>query len=114
MNKLQKIIAKLFKIPIFPSTPPVTVVYNFKPITLGASFILHPAEQIFVMDGLIGENAIRERLLKSMEKELIHYLELECEKDYPLLGGATYRGKLRILVPELQNYKSKRKEKVDD
>lgn len=103
MNKLQKIIVKLFKIPIFPSIPPVTVVYNFKPITLGASFILHPSEQALIAEGLIGENAIRERLLKSMEEKLIHYLELECEKDYPFLGGATYRGKLRILLPESQN-----------
>ena len=103
MNKLQKIIVKLFKIPIFPSTPPVTVFYNFKPVTLEASFTLHPAEQTFITDGLIGENAIKERLLKSMEEELIHYLEIECEKDYSFLGGATYRGKLRILLPESQN-----------
>ena len=109
MNKLQKIIAKLFKIPVFSSTPPITVFYNFKPITLGASFILQHTEQTLIMDGLIGEDAIKERLLKSMEDELIHYLELECEKDYPLLGGATYRGKLRILIPELQSYKNNKK-----
>lgn len=114
MNKLQKIIVKLFKIPIFPSTPPVTIFYNFKPITLGASFVLNPAEVDFIIEGLIGEDAIRERLLKSMEKELIHYLELECEKDYPFLGGAMYRGRLRVLIPESWSYENERKEKIDD
>ena len=49
-----------------------------------------------------------------MEEELIHYLELECEKDYPLLGGATYRGKLRVLMPESRSYENERKEKTDD
>ena len=113
MNKLQKIIVKLFKIPIFPSTPPVTVFYNFKPITLGASFVVHPAERDLIIEGLIEEDAIRERLLKSMEGELIHYLELECEKN-PLLCSATYRGKLRVLMPESWSYENERKEKTDD
>lgn len=113
MNKLQKIIVKLFKIPTF-TVAPATIVFDFKPITLGASFVLHPAEWDLIIEGLIGEDAIRERLLKTMEGELIHYLELECEKDYPLLGGATYRGKLRVLIPESRSYENERKEKTDD
>lgn len=112
MNKLQKIVAKLFKIQTHIAAP-VTLVYEFKPITLGASFVLHPAEQDLIIEGLIGEDAIRERLLKSMKKELMHYLELECEKDYPFLGGATYRGKLRVLIPESRGYENERKEKID-
>lgn len=107
MNKLQKIIVKLFKIPIFPNTPPVTVVYNFKPITLKSSIILDTFEQSLIDDGTIGEGAIKERLLRSMEEELIHYLELQCEKDYPLFGGVMYRGKLCVLIPESQSYENK-------
>ncbi len=113
MNKLQKIIVKLFKIPTFTAAP-AKIIFDFKPITLGASFVLNPTEQTFIIDGLIGEDAIRERLLKSMEKGLMHYLELECEKDYPFPGGATYRGKLRVLIPESRNYENERKEKIDD
>ena len=112
MNKLQKIIVKLFKIPTFTAAP-ATIVFDFKPITLGASFVLHPAERDLIIEGLIGEDAIRERLLKSMEGELIHYLELECEKIIHFWAAQRTEENFVFLFLNHRAMKMKRKEKID-